>query len=128
LEIRGGHVWLPNGLSINYETLEPYTAESGRQEWRLQTRKGWTKMYGGRLVENVIQGMARVKVADDMLEISREFDVVGMSHDEPWVLIPKSAHQDQALQWCIDVMARPAKWLPDCPFAAEGKMGDRYPK
>jgi DNA polymerase family A len=127
VEIRGGHMWLPNGLSINYETLEPYMAE-GRQEWRLKTRKGWTKMYSGRLVENYIQGLARVKVADDMLEISRELDVVGMSHDEPWVLIPKGPSAEQALQWCIDMLSRPASWLPECPFAAEGKMGERYPK
>lgn len=129
LEIRNHRIWLPNGLPLIYDTLKWHVdLENGDSHWRLLTRRGWTKMYSGRLVENVVQALARVKIAEDILEIGKELDTVGMSHDEVWVLIPEGPDADEALKWCEQVMARPASWLPQCPFAAEGKMGKAYPK
>ena len=86
-------------------------------------------MYSGKLVENVVQALARVKIAEDILEIQRGgLHVKGMSHDEAWILIPQGSMAQQALQWCGQVMSRPASWLPACPFAADLAMAEHYPK
>lgn len=130
MEIRDHRVWLPNGLPIIYDTLV-YELDEGTGEfsYRLQTRRGWVHMYGGKLVENVVQALARVKIAEDILEIRRGgLQTCGMSHDEVWVLIPEGPSAEDALNWCKQVMSRPAAWLPECPFSADAKMGKRYPK
>ena len=130
LLIRDKRIWLPNGLPIVYDTLKREDGVDPRGiGYRLNTRRGWVHMYSGKLVENVVQALARVKIAEDILEIQRGgLHVKGMSHDEAWILIPQGAVAEQALQWCGQVMSRPARWLPACPFAADLAMAEHYPK
>ena len=130
LLIRDKRIWLPNGLPIVYDTLKREDGIDPRGfGYRLNTRRGWVHMYSGKLVENVVQALARVKIAEDILEIQRGgLRVKGMSHDEAWILIPQGAMAQQALQWCGQVMSRPARWLPACPFAADLAMAEHYPK
>lgn len=127
MEVRDHRIWLPNGLPLIYDTLE-WDVETG--EWWMKTRRGLTKMYGAKLVENVVQALARVKIGEDMLRIYREtgLRIVSMSHDEPWVLLPDSTEAAALLKFCCDVLASSPAWLPHVPLAAEGKMGRRYAK
>jgi len=123
--VKDHRIWLPNGAPLIYDTLE--IDEFG--EWRVRTRHGWQKMYGAKLVENVIQAIARVHIGECMKTIAREgLSIVGMSHDELWVLIPEGEGAEQDLQFCLDVIGSSPSWLPDVPLAAEGKMDKRYPK
>lgn len=127
MEVKDHRLWLPNGLPLIYETLE-WDPETG--EWWLRTRRGWTKMYGAKLVENVVQALARVKIGEDMLRIHREtgLRIVSMSHDEPWVLLPDSSEAPALLKFCVSVLASSPAWLPEAPLAADAKMGVRYAK
>jgi hypothetical protein len=86
-------------------------------------------MYGAKLVENVIQAIARVHIGECMKAIRNEgLRIVGMSHDELWVLIEEGDGAEDDLQFCIDVISSSPSWLPDVPLAAEGKMGKVYAK
>lgn len=125
--IKDGCIWLPNGAPLIYDTLE-WTADPwGGWGWAMRTRRGYTNMYGGKLVENWIQALARTHSGQCMKEIARAgLRVVGMSHDDTWVLIPDGPRVQEAVDYCVSVIATPPKWLPEVPLAAEGKWGDSY--
>ena len=131
--IRDHRVWLPNGLPLIYDTLQWHVADPNnpkdRTGYRVRTRQGWQHMYGGKLVEQTTQALARVHIGECMKQIARaSLPVKGMSHDEPWVMIPKGPNQDSDMQFCLDVISTPPSWLPNVPLAAEGVMGERYAK
>jgi DNA polymerase family A len=126
VEIGDRRLILPNGTWINYETLEWHRAEDGDGYWRLQTRRGWSKMYGAKLVENLIQALARVVVGRAMVRIARRgYKIFNMRHDDIGVLIPRESAAEH-LQVCIEEMRAPAAWLPGCPLDAEGSLSERY--
>lgn len=121
---------LPNGVQIIYDTLEWFVDEE-RQDayWRLKTRKGWVKLYGAKLVENVIQALARVVVSQAMIRLKRlGYRTVSMKHDELWVLVPRDGREKEHEQILIAEMSREPVWFPGIPLAAESKMGERYAK
>ena len=119
--IRDGNIYLPNGCPLKYQTLEYFKdPEGGDGYWRLKTRHGWTKMYGAKLVENLIQALARVVISQALIRIVKlGYRIVGMEHDSLWILIPKDGHEAQHLRVCLDEMKREPPWLPGIPLDAE---------
>jgi DNA polymerase len=63
---------LPNGLWQRYETLRKGSNSDGYDEFSYKTRKGDVKLYGGKLVENVSQALARCVIAEQMAKISKK--------------------------------------------------------
>lgn len=121
--IRDQRLWLPNGAPINYSTLEHHQAEDGDRYWRLKTRHGWSKMYGARLVENLIQGLARVVISQAMLRISAlGYRIVCMRHDDLWILVPKDGQEEKHKSVILAEMRREPAWLPGIPLDAEWKV------
>jgi hypothetical protein len=121
---------LPNGIEIIYDTLMWYTDnETGDRYWRLKTRKGWVKMYGSKLVENMIQALARIVVSQAMLRLKKlGYRCKNTKHDSLWLLIPENdGRLEEHKQVILAEMSRELPWLPGCPLAAEFKMlGKRY--
>ena len=127
MTIRDHKMFTPNGLPLNYDTLEWHVdEETGERGFRLRTRQGWTRIWGSKLVQHVCEALARCIVGDAMTTIGRYLRVVGMSHDEIWVLIRKG--DQAAFDWCLSVMRQSPAWAPDLPLDAEGSYGDRYAK
>lgn len=93
-----------------------------------QTTKHWTQLetYGGKLVENVVQAIARdcLAISIDHLEKSG-FKVVFHVHDEIVIECPKS-HAD--LDAVVKIMTLPIPWAPDLPLDADGWVGDFFRK
>lgn len=123
-------LWLPNGAMIHYDTLNWHRdEETGDAYWRLHTRRGWSKMYGAKLVENLIQALARVLVSQAMVRIRRlGFHIFNMRHDDIGILIPKGPSAERDLERCKHEMTREPEWLPGIPLACEGELSDRYAK
>lgn len=120
---------LPNGLHLIYDTLERYRDDEGDEYWRLKTRKGWAKLYGAKLVENVIQALARVVVSQAMIRLKhRGYRCVCTKHDSLWLLIPKDdGRLEEHKAAIISEMSVTPSWLPGIPLAAEFKtIGERY--
>ena len=56
-----GVIYLPNGCPLWYPELHYHRdEETGEEEWRYKTRKGFTKLYGGKLVENCLTADTKV--------------------------------------------------------------------
>lgn len=93
-----------------------------------QTTKQWTQLetYGGKLVENVVQAIARdcLAVAIEHLE-EAGFPVVFHVHDEVVIDCP----MDKAdLDKVVQLMTLPIPWAKDLPLNADGWVGDFFRK
>jgi DNA polymerase len=118
---------LPNGIELIYDTLERHRDEEDTY-FRQRTRRGWVKTYGSKLVENVIQALARVVISQAMIRLKRlGYRITMTKHDSLWVLIPKDAELDNHKAIILTEMSRELPWLPGCPLSAEFKtVGERY--
>ncbi len=91
--------------------------------------KKWVKQgtYGGRLVENVVQAIARDIMAEAMLRIDDVgiWDIVLTVHDE---LVAERDKDEGSIETFCQLMAEPPQWASDCPIAVEGWSGVRYRK
>jgi DNA polymerase len=131
LHIAKHKVWLPNGAMIHYDTLQWYTdRETDDSYWRLRTKKGWSKIYGAKLVENVIQALARMVVSHAMTRIKHELGlrIFNMRHDDIGLLIPDDSRAQERLDAALAIMRESPPWLPGIPLDAEGKLSKRYVK
>jgi DNA polymerase len=130
MDIRNKKIILPNDCPLDYTTLEYYKdPKTFESYWRMKKRNGWTKLYGSKLVENVVQALARVVLSQAMLRI-REigFPIVLTSHDELVVLLEDDAHAENDLERCRQEMIRVPSWLPGIPLDAEATLSARYAK
>jgi len=129
LTVHDGNIYLPNGAPLLYHTLDFHTdPETGKQGYRIKTRYGHTWIYGAKLVENVVQALARLVLSQAMLRINAAgLRILFCSHDEIVVLIPNDC-ATEAFEFCMAEMQRPPEWLPDLPLGAEGVLGPRYNK
>lgn len=128
LKVKDGLLYHPNGTWLDYRGLK---WEEG--EWRLYGKNGqWSKMYGAKLVENVVQWLSRIVTAEAMVRFARAgYPVVGMAHDDVWLLVPNSSAEIAGQrQFYIDeivsIMSETPSWAPGLPLAAECKIGESY--
>lgn len=128
LAIRDGKIYLPNGAWLDFTSLHWHVdPETGERYWRLKTRYGFTKYYGAKLVENVVQALSRVITSQAMLRLRAQgYRIVGMAHDDLWVLIPKDGRQEAHAAVLRDAMRAIPAWGPDLPLDAEVKIGATY--
>ena len=79
------------------------------------------------IVHNCVQALARCIIADQMLEISKKYRIVTMSHDEIVVVCPERQAQ-KCLDYMIETMSTPPDWASGLPLAAEGGFDTMYSK
>lgn len=79
------------------------------------------------IVHNCVQALARCIVAEQMLEISKKYRVVTMSHDEIVAVCPNK-DAEKCLADMLKVMSTPPDWAPGLPLAAEGGWAPEYSK
>ena len=108
-------IQLPNGLYIRYPELKLNTEES-KSQYEYQSRKGPVSLWGGSLVENVVQALARIVVGEQMLEIQRRYRVALTVHDAAVVVVPEE-EKDEALAYIVECMSTPPEWCKDLPVA-----------
>jgi DNA polymerase len=119
-----GRLYHPNGVWLDYTQLQ---WRSDEREWRLRTRDGWVKMYGAKLVENVIQWLSRIVTSQALLRVKEAgYPIVGMAHDDLWVLIPDDKQPDRHGRFLVACMAVEPAWAPGLPLGAECKIGASY--
>ena len=150
---REGVVWvdgkrgikLPNGMYIQYPQLhKAKDKETGRDQWYYKGRYGVTSIYGGKLVENVTQALARIVVMYQLLKIRKRYPVALTVHDsvvalakmtqpdpllwdekkEIWRANSQEAKDFQA--YVEDCMRWIPKWAAGCPIDCESGLGFNY--
>jgi DNA polymerase len=116
---------LPNGLWQRYETLRKGSNSDGYDEFSYKTRKGDVKLYGGKLVENVSQALARCVIAEQMAKISKKYKVVLTVHDAVACIAPE-AQAEEAQQYVEGCMRWRPEWAKTLPLDCESGFGRSY--
>jgi DNA polymerase len=116
---------LPNGLLIRYDELEEAENEKGGTEYSYKTRIGRTRIYGGKVVENVTQALARLIIGEQMLRISKKYRVVLTVHDSIVCCVP-----DDEAEACKAYVEECMRWVPTwaegLPVDCEAGVGKNY--
>ncbi len=119
-------IWLPGNVPIWYHDLHYHQdEETGEGNWRYRDRKGWAKLYGGKLTENVIQALSAVDMRESLVRI---FNRTGISyanqeHDAAVWIVPNSL-VSPFCQVVEQEMTRAPTWLPGIPLACEITTGE----
>lgn len=96
-----------------------------------QKTKRWKRIetYGGKLVENCVQAVARdcLAYAIDNLEAAG-LPVIFHVHDEVVIDVAPWADDDTMLKTVCDIMRQPAPWADGLPLNAEGWVGRYFKK
>lgn len=133
-EISYGNVKLPSGLSLRYADPGHRMGADGRTEYVYRYGKFWHTLYGAKLLENIVQALARIVVMNAALRIKArglttvnpdDYRFVLQAHDE-LVFIVKTNYLDEAKKIILDEMRRPPTWALTAPIDAELGQGASY--
>jgi DNA polymerase I-like protein with 3'-5' exonuclease and polymerase domains len=120
---------LPNGLYIKYPNLRKIENENGKQEYVYDTRKGKAiipnRIYGGKVVENVCQALARIIIGYQMLTIAKKYKVVMTVHDAIAIVAPE-AEKETAQEFVEMCMRLRPDWALELPLNCESGVGVSY--
>lgn len=121
---------LPNGLYLRYPGLRWVELEEGeRPQFVYDTLKGRTvvpnRIYGGKVIENVCQALARIVIGEQMLMVAKRYRPVMTVHDAIAVIAPQE--EIEAAQAYVEqcMRTRPT-WAPELPLACEAGNGFSY--
>lgn len=134
-------VWLPSGMGLHYPGIKVTRTVNDKKVTETITylRNGKRcKIYGGLLVENIVQALARIFVSDSMLDVAEylktlklkkgERAQIGlMTHDEIVSVVP-DRYADKLLKEKIGLMRLRPTWAKNIPLDAEGGHAVRYEK
>ena len=130
LTFRKEEIVLPNGMSLLYPDLrrvrEKVVGPDGQEkdgDLQWVYGKDATKLYPGKITNNVVQGTARIVMTDGMLRVDKRYPVKGTVHDELIAVVPEVA---DAKTWVLAQMTMEPKYLPGIPLDADGGAHRRY--
>ena len=127
-------IQLPSGRKLFY--VDPAIGEN---RWGnpsitymgLNDKNKWGRIetYGGKLVENCVQAIARDCLAQAIEHLEEAgFPVVFHVHDEVVIDIAPYADHDTMLKNVVKIMAQPIPWAQGLPLGAEGWVGTFFKK
>lgn len=128
-------ILLPSGRKLYYPSPEigvnrwgnPSVSYMGQN----QTTKRWERVetYGGKLVENIVQAIARdcLAIAIENLE-AQGLHVVFHIHDEVVIDTPAWADEDTMLDTVTKIMTKPIPWAQALPLNADGWVDKFFKK
>ena len=119
---------LPSGLYISYPQLHRGVKNKNGQAfeaWQYKDETGLVDIYGGKLVENVIQALARIIVMQQLLKIAKKLHVVLTVHDAV-AAIAREEEAEQAQAYVEECMRWVPKWAAGCPINCESGIGRTY--
>ena len=115
---------LPNGLYIYYPDLKWDTSEA-KSKFTYKSRRGVNSIWGGSVVENVVQALARIIVGEQMIEINKKYRPVLTVHDAVVNVVPET-EVEEALSFIMSTMSTPPIWATGLPVACEAHDGSSY--
>jgi len=126
-----GNAWtiLPSGLNMRYDDLS-WTQGTKGIEFDYKTRNGRTRIYGGKVVENICQAYARCIIGDQLINITKKYRAVLTVHDSVICCVPiDEAKEAQAyIEACMRNTPEWAEGLPlDCESGIAKAYGDCEP-
>jgi DNA polymerase len=112
---------LPSGLYLNYPDLQV----DSENQYSYASRRGRIKIYGGKVVENLCQALARCIIGEQMLRIAKQYKVALTVHDAVMAVV-KEEEQNKAMVYIDECMKWRPKWAQELPLACELGVGKSY--
>ena len=139
VRISHGKVELPNGMFLEYADpsrrwVPDEQGAGGRWEYSYRYGNLWHRIYGAKLLENIVQALARIIVMNAALRIRDcgkytscpwAYYFVLQAHDELVFIVPDSELNEAARIIHAEMVRRPS-WGPDIPLVAEIGTGASY--
>lgn len=125
LEVHGNRgIKLPNGLFLQYPGLtltdEGFVYETKRGKQTIMNR-----IYGGKVVENVCQAVARCIIGEQLIAVSRKYKVVMTVHDAIACIAPED-EAEEAKEYVMECMRKTPSWAEGLPLNCEAGYGRSY--
>ena len=125
LEFSKEKIRLPSGMYLKYPDIRKTKDAKGRAQWVYGDNA--SKLYSGRVCENIVQAVARCVMTDGMLRVQKRYPVVLTCHDEQGAIVP-DAEVARAIPWVREQMIITPSYLPGVPLDAEVGADRRYGK
>ena len=124
---RKEEIVLPNGMSLRYPNLRQEKDKETKQTNWVYGAEGEkpTKLYAGKITNNIVQGTARIVMTDGMLRVAKKYPIAGTVHDELIAVVPQEEAAD-AKTWVLAQMTMEPKYMPGIPLDADGGHHRRY--
>jgi len=137
-----GKIIGPTGTPMHY-TLEWDADERG---WMRKTRKGWKRIWGGVVVQNITEMLSRCDLAANVVRVKETFpaqfghaagevdrlvrglQLAWLTHDEGVWVVKDDSDAPHYLEHVLGFMREPPRWAPDIPLDAEGSLSRTYEK
>ena len=118
-------ILLPNGLRLNYHDLK-----YDNNEWTYTYAGKPKRLYGGSLLENIVQALARIVVMDAASRLRVKLAMYDVQlalqvHDELVYVVPEDIAK-VCEQIALEEMSVRPGWAPTLPLAAEASYGKSY--
>ncbi len=138
-----GRIDLPSGMPLQYAEPQAFSSKrknpkTGQEEFRTEYKyrygKMWHRMYGAKMLENIVQALARIIVMNAALRIRdrgktrpcpEAYRFVLQAHDELVFIVPNE-ELEFAKQLIHSEMVRPPSWGKDIPLTADIGTGASY--
>lgn len=119
----------PRGM-IRYPHLKREVNDEGKLEWMYGEGRKRTRIYAGKVDENIVQHLARFVVADNMVALlkhplMRNHPPSLCVHDELVYVVPEEV-AEEVLNTVQSVMRTPPDWWPQLVTWSEGDIADTY--
>ena len=128
-------ITLPSGRKLFYNAPQIGVNQWGNPSISYmgmdQTTKKWKRIetYGGKLVENCVQAIARDCLAQAIEHLEAEgLPVIFHIHDEVVIDIKPFGSNNDMLAKTVEIMSRPVPWAPGLPLGADGWVGKFFKK
>ena len=123
-------ILLPNGLRLKYPNLrQKVNEEDNKVELVYDTKKGKAvipnRIYGGKIIENVCQGIARCVMSDQMLKIQKKTPILLTVHDSVVCCVPDS-EVDETAAFIGQCMGETPEWAEGLPVRGDVEIGKNY--
>lgn len=124
-----GRCVLPNGMQIHYPDLQRNYVDAKENVW-----EGWSynyrgkrkNLYGGALLENIVQALARIVLVDAELLLARRQQFAALSVHDELIYVAKESHAELLEKALTLALTREVPWLPTLTLACESSTGENY--
>jgi len=117
--------YLPNGMLLKYPDLKKEQDHTGNSSFSYKSKKDRINIYGGKVVENICQAVARCVIGEQMLRVAKKYKVVLTVHDAVACIV-KEEEVEEAIDYVTECMKWKPSWCQDLPLNCETEYGKSY--
>ncbi len=112
------YITLPSGRRLRYGGVR--VSQDGDISWR------WGHLWGGTIVENVVQAFSRDILTDALLKIEDAGLPVVLSVHDSIISVSHQRHAEQNVKIIEEIMTTPPDWYKGIPLDAESEISRVY--